>query len=186
MEDFVKRAAWTSWGHEYVKDIESFIKTWDYKGCSEFKMGVVKFDWSPRRTRSRGGLYQQKGVWVPGISIAMTRYTNTSEDIYRWYEYKSFNEDPIIGGFYSNNRMHRVEAVIIHEMAHAIQFWHSYYNKLTTPKGHGDEFKKYYAILRNTFLNYKLPDQQEVGRQYRELKKIAVTQELGPYRLAAF
>lgn len=180
----LERASWTAWCKNKVIDIESFIQTWPDKGCSSFQMGESKFDFSSRRTTSKGGVSKIDGVWVPFINIAMHSYVYPT-NVYRFYEYKSYDEDKVIGGFYSDNMEHRVTAVICHEMAHAIQFWRKFYCNLQTIKPHGDDFKKYYAILRQVYLNNDLPDQQIMGARYRELKKIAIFQELGPISRAA-
>ena len=185
MTDALKKAAWIAWGNDVTKQMEEFIQTWDLKSARSFKMGQVKFDWSPRRRRSYGGLYKIDNVWQPGISIAMTNYTRSQDNIYRWYEYKSFDESPVIGGFYSDNLADRVRAVIAHEMAHAIQHWHQWSCKLPKTKPHGDEFKYYYQILREEFVNGRLPDQTKMGAEYRKLRNVAITQELGPLRRAA-
>lgn len=180
----LEKASWIAWSNKLVLDIESFIQTWPDKGCSSFKLGESKFDFSKRRTTSKGGLSKLDGIWVPFINIAMHNYTQPCH-IYRFYEYKSYDEDKVIGGFYSNNIEHRIAAVICHEMAHAIQFWRKFYCNLQNVKPHGDDFKKYYAALRQVYVNNELPDQQDMGARYRELKKIAVFQELGPIKRAA-
>jgi len=180
----LERASWIAWGNKQVSDMESFIQTWPHKGCSSFQMGEIKFDFSKRRVSSRGGINKVDGIWMPFISIAMHNYTQPS-NIYRFYEYKSYDEDKVIGGFYSNNIEHRIIAVICHEMAHAIQFWHTYYNNIQNVKPHGEEFKTYYAALRQVYLNNNLPDQKDMGKRYRALKNIAIFQELGPIRRVA-
>lgn len=180
----LEKASWIAWSKQYVSDIEAFIQTWPHKGCSSFQMGEVKFDFSKRRVTSKGGISKLEGVWVPFINIAMHNYTQPT-NVYRFYEYKSYDEDKVIGGFYSDNIEHRLKAVLCHEMAHAIQFWRSYYCNLQNVKPHGEEFKTYYAAIRQVFLNNELPDQVDTGARYRELKKIAIFQELGPIRRAA-
>lgn len=180
----LEKASWIAWSKQYVSDIETFIQTWHHKGCSSFQMGEVKFDFSKNRVRSRGGIATFNGVWMPFISIAMHNYTQPT-NVYRFYEYKSYDEDKVIGGFYSDNIEHRLKAVLCHEMAHAIQFWRKYYCNLQNVKPHGEEFKTYYAALRQVFLNNELPDQVDTGARYRDLKKIAIFQELGPIRRAA-
>lgn len=185
MNDSLKKAAWIAYGKELVSKMENFIQSWDLKSASTFEMGQVKFDWSTSRRCSRGGLYKVNGIWMPGINIAMHFYTSyKNTNIHRWYEYKSFDSDPIIGGFYTDNITHMVDAVIAHEMAHAIQHWHQWSYKLKF-KPHGDEFKTYYRLLREEFVNNKLPNQTEMGAEYRKLYKIAFTQEVGPARIAA-
>ena len=180
----LERASWISWGNKKVSEIESFIQTWPHKGCSSFQMGEVKLDFSKSRTTSKGGVVKFDGVWMPFINVAMHNYTQAT-NVYRFYEYKSYDEDKIIGGFYSDNIEHRIKAVLCHEMAHAIQFWHKYYNNIQNVKPHGEEFKTYYAALRQVFLNAELPNQIVMGSRYRELKKIAIFQELGPIKRVA-
>ena len=70
-------------------------------------------------------------------------------------------------------------------MAHAVQYWHKYYHKIPSGKPHGEDFKKHYYILRQVYLNNILPNQNDTGIRYRALKKIAITQELGPIRRAS-
>lgn len=115
----------------------------------------IKLDWSPRRVSSRGGLYSAG----PGISMAMltlhTHYRSHNPMYYEYKEYPSFNEDKIIGGFLYNNTFHKAEALLLHEIAHAAQFFHyKFYNTRCTPHGH--IFKQYYAELRTQFLNARL------------------------------
>ena len=38
-------------------------------------------------------------------------------------EYKSFDSDPIIGGFYTRDKYDRLRMVIVHEIAHALQYY---------------------------------------------------------------
>ena len=52
----------------------------------------------------------------------MSRYVPTYGNPLRHYEYKSFDADKFIGGFYTDNMEHPLLAVIAHEVAHAIQF----------------------------------------------------------------
>lgn len=180
----LEKASWIAWCNKQVSDMESFIQTWPHKGCSSFKIEDIKFDFSKRRTRSKGGISNFYGYYAPFIDIAMYNYVQPT-NVYRFYEYKSYDEDTVIGGFYSDNIEHRIKAVICHEMAHAAQFWHKYYNNIQKVKPHGDEFRKYYAALRQVFLNNDLPNQKDMGARYRALKNIAIFQELGPIRRAA-
>lgn len=180
----LEKASWIAWSNKLVLDMEAFIQTWPHKGCSSFQIGETKFDFSKRRTTSKGGIARLDGIWIPFINIAMHNYTQPT-NVYRFYEYKSYDEDKVIGGFYSDNIEHRIIAVICHEMAHAIQYWRKYYCDLQNVKPHGEEFKTYYAALRQVFLNNNLPDQQDTGSRYRSLKKIAIFQELGPIKRAA-
>jgi len=177
--DATTKQAWNLFVYQHAKEMEKFIQTWDHKGCSQFILGKIKCDWKPSRRSSRGGMYTVDGIEQPGINIAMAGYVPRYGDPQRFYEYKSFDADKFIGGFYTNNMEHPLLAVVAHEVAHAIQFWLRYYNSTPRPKPHGKEFKKHYAKLRAVFVNPLLPDQEEMGRTYREFKNIVVSQEIG-------
>jgi predicted SprT family Zn-dependent metalloprotease len=89
-----------------------------------------------------------------------------SSEVYRFYEYPSFDADRVIGGFYSRRPYDKLEATIAHEVAHAIQFFA--YKKLNTScKPHGRMFKDYYAMLRQKFINAKLPEQKALAADYQ-------------------
>jgi hypothetical protein len=140
--------------------LEQFVRDNLY---SDFKCNI-KLDWAFSRRSSRGGIYKDG----PGINIAMAHaalvYLNGNE-IYRFYEYPSFDADKYIGGFYSTDYTHKLHAIIAHEVAHAVQFFE--YKKLNTrDKPHGVVFKKYYKILREEFVNKKLPTQQQLTDSY--------------------
>jgi len=142
-----------------AQDIESWAKTNVHK---DFFLGKVILDWSNKRTSSRGGLYRSG----PGINIAMaTSFPDNKSQVYRFYEYRSYDSDSIIGGFYSANPYHKLRAIVAHEMAHAIQFF--MYNKTGSRcKPHGPVFKKYYKELREEFVNKDLPNQKQLASAY--------------------
>lgn len=128
---------------------------------SDFTL-VSKFDWSPSRRSSRGGIYKSG----PGINIAIYHIPRVAGEIYRFYEYPSFDANNTIGGFYSRRPYDKLEAIIAHEVAHAIQFFA--YKKLNTRcKPHGPIFKEYYSILRKQFINSKLPEQKPLAAEYQ-------------------
>lgn len=124
----------------------------------------LNVDWNPRRTRSKGGVYANG----PGISIAMHHTAlvyNNADTVYRFYEYPSYDAHAVIGGFYSCNWVHKLEAVIAHEVAHAVQFFE--YAKLGIRcKSHGAVFKKHYATFRTHFVNAQLPEQAPLAAEY--------------------
>jgi len=124
---------------------------------------VSKFDWNSTRRCSRGGIYKDG----PGINIAMYwAVPSVVGETYRFREYASFDADKIIGGFYSKRPYDKLEAIIAHEVAHAVQFFA--YKKLNTRcKPHGTMFKKYYAMLRTDFINSKLPEQKPLAKDYQ-------------------
>lgn len=172
--DASTKQAWNLFVSQHAQEMEEFIQTWDHKGCAQFKLEKIRCDWTPSRRASRGGLYTSKGIKTPGISIAMARYIPRYGDPVRHYEYKSFDADKFIGGFYTNNMEHPLLAVIAHEVAHAIQFWLWWYNSTAYGKPHGKEFKKHYAKLRAVFVNPLLPEQDAMGEAYRKHKNIVV------------
>lgn len=128
----------------------------------------TKVDWSTARRSSRGGIYKDG----PGINIAMQQAVpdNGNVSVYRFYEYPSFDSDHVIGGFYSTNPYHKLEAVIAHEVAHAVQFY-SYTKTGTRCKPHGTVFKQYYSMLRKQFVNSQLPDQAPLEKVYADYLK---------------
>jgi hypothetical protein len=117
----LEKASWIAWGKKQVSDMEAYIQTWPHKGCSSFKIEDTKFDFSKRRTTSKGGISNFHGYYAPFIDIAMYSYVQPT-NVYRFYEYKSYDENKVFGGFYSDNIEHRIIAVICHEMAHQIGY----------------------------------------------------------------
>ena len=83
------------YANEYIRMVEEVIQKEIYV---KFKLASVKLDWSPSRRSSRGGYYADG----PGINIAMSSLVReNNNEIYRVYEYKSFDSDPDIGGIYT-------------------------------------------------------------------------------------
>ena len=133
---------------------------------SKFALST-KLDWSPRRRSSRGGLYSNG----PGINIAMNASVPNTQGsvVYRFYEYPSYDSDKVIGGFYAIDPYIKLEAIITHEIAHALQFYH-YVKSNTRCKPHGPVFKSFYSALRKQFINHKLPDQLALEKDYNSYK----------------
>lgn len=138
------------------------VEQWVQKNVfPDFKV-TAKFDWNPSRRCSRGGIYKDG----PGINMAMYwAVPNNEGATYKFSEYPSFDSDPHIGGFYSTRPEDKLEAIIVHEIAHAVQFFE--YKKLNTRcKPHGPVFKKYYKMLRQHFVNPNLPNQVGLKKDY--------------------
>lgn len=159
------------------KEINQFATDVAYKASQwlrtqyydDFLLCSIKLDWSTKRVSSRGGIYA-KG---PGINIAMVcAFPRTKNGIYRFYEYPSFDSNPCIGGFCSTDPYHKLEAVVLHEVSHAIQYFSYTKKNVGRDKPHGIFFKNYYKALRNKFLNHKLPDQKSMKKEYQEYCKI--------------
>ncbi len=131
---------------------------------SDFTVSA-KFDWSYSRRSSRGGIYKDG----PGINMAMIPAMPANNGlVFRFYEYASYDSDKIIGGFYSTKATDKLEAIVLHEIAHAVQFF-SYKKQNFRCTPHGPTFKHYYKLLREQFLNYKLPEQTPLKDQYDQL-----------------
>lgn len=111
-------------------------------------------------------------------------------------EYKRLAPKASIGSFYTNDWKLWVEALILHEFAHVIQF-----NIITSKSklklsqnvidgygifetGHGRFFQRIYKTLRDKFLNHKIrPSYCHIGKQFdmpktdRPVNKSTVTTE---------
>lgn len=133
---------------------------------SDYSLSQIKFDWSPSRRSSRGGIY----ATGPGINIAMNWFPKSFNGVGRFYEYKSFDANPTIGGFFYDDPVLKLKAIIVHEMAHTIQFF-QYTKTGVRCKPHGPVFKKYYSELREEFINSLLKDQKQLKIKYLELIK---------------
>lgn len=150
------------YANEFARMVEKQCQQEVY---TDFNLATIKLDWSPKRSCSRGGMYADG----PGINMAMHHLVKTQGNIYYSHEYKSFDNDPEIGGIYSRNKWHRLEMVILHEIAHALQFY-SYKINNYRCKPHGPAFKNFYRRLRNIHLNPFLEDQKELREYYKEAK----------------
>jgi len=148
--------------YAYARKVEQWAVQNIYK---DFTLHV-KLDWNPTRRCSRGGIYAQG----PGINMAMKDiFPGNKGEIYRFYEYASYDSDTTIGGFYSTNPVHKTEAILLHEVAHALQFF-CYKKNNTRCKPHGPTFKNFYKRLRVEFLNHKLENQQSLRKNYEDYK----------------
>lgn len=142
---------------------------------SKFKLSYYKFDWSARRRSSRGGWYPNKGG--AGISIAMhhtcgENVTSRPKDRpFRAYEYKSFDNDPVIGGFLTTSHEHYLAMVIAHEVAHAAQYFRKYVLIKSAGNPHGQIWKQIYAHLRKAIVNPLIPEQKPLELEYAKLKE---------------
>jgi SprT-like family len=134
----------------------------------------IKLDWDFKRRTSRGGIYKNG----PGINIAMASAAlimHNPKDVYRFYEYPSYDSNNVIGGFYAKDYLLKLRAIIAHEVAHAVQFFE--YKKLNIRcKPHGPVFKKHYSTLRTTFINNDIPNQLILKKDYEDsLKALQIT-----------
>jgi hypothetical protein len=158
-----KQIHYNSVALRFALKLEAYVQ---HNMYSDFKLDT-KLDWARNRTSSRGGIYKNG----PGINIAMYSTAMLYHDpkhVYRFYEYPSYDSDKTIGGFYARDTTLKLEAVIAHEVAHAIQFFE--YKKLSTRcKPHGPKFKQHYKLLRQLFINDRLPEQSALITEYNKL-----------------
>ena len=152
------------YANDYIKMVEEIIQKEVYV---KFKLASVRLDWSPKRRSSRGGYYADG----PGINIAMSHLVRENKgEIYRVYEYKSFDSDPDIGGIYTRNKWHRLELVLLHEIAHALQYYSYKINNFRC-KPHGPTWRNFYSRLRNRHLNPYLDNQPALREEYDGMVK---------------
>ena len=158
----LEQARWNFFAQQYIKDVEAFaIK----EIFPKFKLTSIKLDWSTKRRSSRGGMYADG----PGINMAMNHLCKERDGgVYRVYEYKSFDSDPLIGGFYTRDKHDRLRMVIVHEIAHALQYYSYKLNNFRC-KPHGPAWRNFYKRLRQEFINPRLEDQTELKREYDNL-----------------
>lgn len=154
-----------SWAWE----CESVIRSWDQH--EHFVLSKLDLDWSPKRRGSRGGMYAEG----PGISIAMQVALMIRTDPYRMYEYKSFDADPVIGGFYARDTNLALGLHVCHEMAHAAQYYGHISLGIPSDRPHGDRFKTVYAKIRRAVFNKHIPrNQEQLKAEYFNLIEDAV------------
>ena len=158
----MNKTEWHSFGYKYAREVEAFAQREIYK---KFKLMHITLDWSSHRSRSRGGMYADG----PGISIAMVPACRDQKgQLYKIYEYASFAKDPDIGEIYTRRKTAKLEMVILHEVAHALQYY-SYRINNYRCKPHGPVFKNMYRRLRCAFLNPLLENQAEAREQYETI-----------------
>ncbi len=148
----------------WARQCEDVIRTWT--GYQNFVLSKFELDWSTRRRSSRGGVYKEG----PGISIAMSLACMPRTNPYRMYEYKSFDADPLIGGFYATEENLSLGLHVCHEMAHAAQFYSHFNLGVLSDRPHGNLFKDSYRKLRVAVLNRHIPvNQKQLKEQYEEM-----------------
>lgn len=163
----VSREEWERKAYYWMNQCEDEVSSW--KSLCDFSIGLFKLDWSTRRRSSRGGVY---GNLVPGINIAMQLACVEYSKVARQYEYKSFDSDPVIGGFYYRDSNLKLGLHICHEVAHAVQFYrHLVLEDNSYDKPHGNSFKKPYRRLREKILNPCLEEQTSLKEEYETLIK---------------
>lgn len=128
--------------------------------------------WSGGPTMTIGlndnGRHTDRDAWIARMasrdpSLAKRSWKEAIEGAKRdewWFiEYSHINKDPEIGAFKSDNAEHHMDALLAHELSHAIQYWIKYESKYfydTTGKdfsAHGEIWRDLYRALRNEFIN---------------------------------
>jgi hypothetical protein len=145
----------------WALECEHVIRSW--QRFETFTLSLLVLDWSTRRRSSRGGLYKEG----PGINIAMSIACMPRTTPYRVYEYKSFDADPVIGGFYGVDPHLPVAWHVCHEMAHAAQYYGHYSLGIESDRAHGKQFKSLYSKLRVATINKLIPlNQLQMKEEY--------------------
>lgn len=160
----IQRAEYTKFSMDFIDEVEAWVQAEIY---TKFKLsGGKKLDWSEKRRCSRGGYYADG----PGINIAMHGATRgyVTGEIQRVYEYASFDNDRFIGGIYTRDKYDKLRLIILHEIAHALQYYSYRVNRFRC-KPHGTVWKNFYLRLRNQFLNPYLEDQIVLKNEYDKI-----------------
>ena len=148
----------------WASQCEDVIRAWD--NYQNFVLSKLELDWSPRRRSSRGGWYKEGA----GISIAMSLACMPRTSPYRMYEYKSFDADPVIGGFYATDENLSLGLHVCHEMAHAAQYYGHFSLGIISDRPHGMQFRSNYAKIRKAVLNKHIPpNQQQLRTEYLKI-----------------
>ena len=163
MDDKNKKI-WEDLAKTIAAECENVIRSWpDY---DNFVLSKLELDWSTRRRSSRGGVYAEG----PGISIAMSVACMIRTNPYRIYEYKSFDADPVIGGFYGSDPWLPLGLHVCHEMAHAAQYYAHFSLGKLSDRPHGMQFRSNYAKIRKAVLNKHVPpNQQQLRTEYLKI-----------------
>ena len=124
----------------YAKDRARLLAAFIQQTRPSFSL-VYKVDMSPQRRRSWGG--KRRSQEHPFISLALARFVQREFVDFR--EYASFASDPVIGSLYGVHWKIAIDALVAHEVAHALvgDLGHG---------GHGGEWQVAYALLRTWLL----------------------------------
>lgn len=171
---------WNCYAKHQLTQLEEWLQESSaYSSMRKFQLTHIRLDWSTHRRFSRGGWYNRHGG--AGVSMAMWhvcgRKAPNAKVPQKVYEYASYQDDSEIGNFYTDNTHDRLMMELCHEVAHAAQYTHKRVHNMIGIKPHGDVFKMFYREIRNQWLNTYLPDQNEMGRLYRDHRKMSVLQE---------
>lgn len=118
---------------------------------------MIRCDFGENRFQARGGnkYFPKMKEYFPFISLSLFRFTNPR--CTRFVEYESFAKDPTIGTFCGNSWEKALNALLAHEIAHAIQYSIKD-NEIIEMLGgysigHGVFWKNIYTLLRVNFVN---------------------------------
>jgi len=116
------------------------------------------------------GRHTNKDLWLAHLSAKGTGVKRSWKEAvllakdgkWMFVEYSHINSSPVIGSFVSDDPKHHSDALLAHELAHAVQYFckdnndHQFGTDYTAHKG---VFKNIYAILRKEFVNPFLNDE---------------------------
>jgi hypothetical protein len=145
-----------------VKQVERMVRAcMNHLKKKEYELGITKADVDTAVRVLE--VIDKKGVTGCGgrdiIKINMSYWQHSNEP-HTVTEYKSFNEDPVIGKHEVQNFEHCVWLEVAHEVSHHVQYAICPHIKRFSRRGsksyfkpHGDGFKAIYRYLRKDFIN---------------------------------
>ena len=143
-----------------VKQVERMVRAcMNQLKKKEYELGITKADVDTAVRVLE--VIDKKGVTGRGggtiIKINMS-YWQSYDGLHDYTEYKSFNEDPVIGEYEVQNFEQTIWLQVAHEVSHHVQYaimprlgMGRYYNEYRKP--HGIGFKRIYRYLRRDFIN---------------------------------
>ena len=161
-------------------------------GCPNFDP-IVQVTFAANRRFSRGGIRNGKAFFniVAKRFLSAAQATGMMNEI----EYKSFNNDPVIGGLYNVTWKKAAASLVAHELAHSVQYDNG--TKIGAKRvfgieelddrndilrGHDWFWKRIYADLRIKFVNdnqFEL-DSPAILKPVEQTPKVVKTDENKP------
>ena len=143
-----------------VKQVERMVRAcMNQLKKKEYELGITKAD-VDRAVRVLKITDTESGYGGADIISITISYWQNSNKPHTYTEYKSFNEDPVIGKHEVQNFEHCVWLQVAHEVAHHVQYAICPHIKRFSRRGsnsyfkpHGDGFKTIYRYLRRDFIN---------------------------------
>ena len=145
-----------------VKQVERMVRAcMNQLKKKEYELGITKADVDTAvrvlEVIDKNGVTGCGGRAIIKINMSYWQHSN---EPHTYTEYKSFNEDPVIGKHEVQNFEHCVWLQVAHEVSHHVQYAICPHIKRFSRRGsksyfkpHGDGFKAIYRYLRKDFIN---------------------------------